>query len=297
MNNGAPPNVSQTKVYGRMTTIQTPPTKVDIGLRSLASNAAEDLIGGLQRTDLWGRMGWLDVKRRYQRTKIGPFWSSLTLAVYVLAVGSVGAGLWQQDFRTYLPYLTSGMLVWTLLSVIIMESCTLFVQGHALFRNVRFEYSILAYALVWRNCLIFFHNFIVYAIVILALNTGLLDFAMLLAIPGGLLILVNGVWIALLIGLVCLRFRDVQPLVQTSIQIVMLITPIFWTPEALKGHFQFLFVQLNPIFRLIDIVRTPLMGQVPTVASYAAAIGITVFGWTITYFTFKKFRKRIAYWS
>lgn len=280
-----------------MTRIEAAPEKVDIGLRSLASSAAEDLIVGLQRTDLWGRMGWLDVKRRYQRTKIGPFWSSLTLAVYVLAVGSVGAGLWQQDFRTYLPYLTSGMLVWTLLSVIIMESCTLFVQGHALFRNVRFEYSILAYALVWRNCLIFFHNFIVYAIVILALNTGLLDFAMLLAIPGGLLILVNGVWIALLIGLVCLRFRDVQPLVQTSIQIVMLITPIFWTPEALKGHFQFLFVQLNPIFRLIDIVRTPLMGQVPTVASYAAAIGITVFGWTITYFTFKKFRKRIAYWS
>src|SRR6266436_2920720 len=200
-----------------MTTIQTPPKKVDIGLRSLASNAAEDLIGGLQRTDLWGRMGWLDVKRRYQRTKVGPFWSSLTLAIYVLAVGSVGAGLWQQDFRVYFPYLTSGMLVWTLLSVIITESCTLFVQGHALFRNVRFEYSILAYALVWRNCLVFFHNFLVYAIVVL----------------------VNGVWIALLIGLICLRFRDVQPLVQTAIQIVMLITPIFWTQDALKGHYQF----------------------------------------------------------
>jgi hypothetical protein len=112
MKSGAPPNVSQTKVYGRMTTIQTPPKKVDIGLRSLASNAAEDLIGGFRRTDLWGRMGWLDVKRRYQRTKIGPFWSSLTLAIYVLAVGSVGAGLWQQEFRVYLPYLTSGMLVW-----------------------------------------------------------------------------------------------------------------------------------------------------------------------------------------
>src|SRR5258705_1559571 len=214
------------------------------GLRSLSSNAWEDLLGGLQRTELWGRLGWLDVKRRYRRTKIGPFWSSLTLAVYVIAVGLVGSGLWNQDIQTYLPYLTSGMLVWTLLSVIIVESCTLFVQGHALFRNVHFEYSILAYALVWRNFLLFLHNFAVFAVIVLVLNLRLLNFAALLAVPGLILVLINGVWIALLVGLVCLRFRDVQPLVQTAIQIGMLVTPIFWTPEALGGRYQVFFVQL-----------------------------------------------------
>jgi ABC-type polysaccharide/polyol phosphate export permease len=246
---------------------------------------------------LWGRIGWLDVKRRYRRTRIGPFWSSLTLAVYVSAVGLVGSGLWAQDVRTYLPYLTSGMLVWTFISVVIIEACTLFVQGHALLRNVRFEYSILAYALVWRNFLIFIHNFIVYAAIVLIFNWSLLGPVALLAIPGLALVLINGIWIALLIGLVCLRFRDVSPLVQTAIQIGMLVTPIFWSPEALSGHYQFFFVQLNPIFRMVDVVRTPLMGQVPTLASYCAAIAITIVGWAIAYYTFKKFRKRIAYWS
>src|SRR5436190_1161895 len=97
----------------------TPSRTADAGLRSLTSNAWEDLFGGLLRTELWGRIGWLDVKRRYRRTKIGPFWSSLTLAAYVIAVGLVGAGLWNQEIRSYLPYLTSGMLVWTLLSVLV----------------------------------------------------------------------------------------------------------------------------------------------------------------------------------
>jgi ABC-type polysaccharide/polyol phosphate export permease len=266
-------------------------------LRSLGSNAWEDLVGGLLNYQLWGRFGWLDVKRRYRRTRIGPFWNTITLGVYVGSVGLVGSGLWGQDIRTYLPYLTSGMLVWTLLSVVIIEACTLFVQGHALLRNVRFQYSILAYALVWRNFLIFLHNFAVYVVIVLILNPRLVSPVALLAIPGLALVLVNGIWIALLIGLVCLRFRDVLPLVQTAIQIGMLITPIFWSPEALKGHYQVFFVQLNPIYRMLDVVRTPLMGEVPTLASYFAAIMITIVGWATAYYMFRKFRRRIAYWS
>src|ERR1700760_4678535 len=99
-------------------------------LRSLRSSAWNDLLGGLLNYQLWGRIGWLDVKRKYRRTKIGPFWNTLTLGVYICSVGLVGSGLWGQEIRSYLPYLTSGMLVWTFLSAVIIESCMLFVQGH-----------------------------------------------------------------------------------------------------------------------------------------------------------------------
>jgi ABC-type polysaccharide/polyol phosphate export permease len=56
---------------------------------------------------------------------------------YTAVVGIVGAGLFNQDIHQYLPYLASGMIVWTFISTMILESCTLFVTGHALFRNVR----------------------------------------------------------------------------------------------------------------------------------------------------------------
>ena len=259
--------------------------------------AWHDIIGGLIRFQLWGRIGWLDIRRRYRRTVIGPFWSTLTLAVYILAVGTVGAGLFKHDPSTYLPYLAGGMIVWTMLSTVILESCTMLVAGTALYRNVKFEYSVLAYALAWRNLVIFLHNVFIFFIVALIFKREIFSFSLLYVIPGMALLLLNSLWIALLGGVVCLRFRDVQPIVQTFIQISMLITPIFWTPENLSGTLRLLFAQLNPIYRLIDIVRAPLLGQIPTAASYLAVVGITVVGWIIAYLTFRHFRKRIPYWS
>ena len=187
--------------------------------------------------------------------------------------------------------------MWTLVSTIILESCTLFVTGHALFRNVRFEYSILAYALVWRNFIFFIHNLIVYLVIALLLQPQLIGFTALLAVPGLFIVLLNGVWIALLVGMFCLRFRDVQPLVQTAIQILMLITPIFWSADSLTGVRLFIFVQLNPVYRLIDIVRAPLLGTAPSAASYVAALAITAVGWCLAFLMFRFFRKRISYWS
>jgi len=267
------------------------------GLGSLNDKAWRDIVGGLMRYKLWGRMGWQDIKRRYRRTAVGPFWSTLTLGFYVLAVGIVGAGLFKQNPSTYLPYLASGMIVWTMISMILTEACSMFVLGNALFRNVRFEYSVLPYALVWRNFILMLHNIIVFFLIALVFKREIFDFTLLYIVPGIFLVLVNGVWIALLVGLLCLRFRDIQPLILTMIQVSMLITPIFWTPDSLQGSLRLVFTQLNPIYRLIDIVRAPLLGQTPTLASYLGVLALAVVGWTVTYAIFRVFRKRIPYWS
>jgi ABC-type polysaccharide/polyol phosphate export permease len=269
----------------------------DTNLRTLVTTAAQDLLGGLSRTDLWGRLGWLDVRRRYRRTLLGPFWTSISLALYVVAVGIVGAGLWHQDMREYLPFLVSGMIAWLLVSTIINESCSLLVSGHALFRNVKFEYSILAYALVWRNFIIFFHNLVVYAVIVGALRPELIGITAFLAIPGVVLVAVNGVWVALLCGMFCLRYRDVTQIVSSILPITMLITPIFWPPESLVGVRRLIFVESNPLFHMIDLIRGPLLGRVPEIFSYAVVLLSTVGGWALTYLVFSHFRKRIAYWS
>jgi ABC-type polysaccharide/polyol phosphate export permease len=278
-------------------TISSVPEIPHSGLRALTSTAWEDLAGGLSKSELWGRLGWLDVRRRYRRTMLGPFWTSISLAVYVISVGLLGAGLWRQDIHEYLPFLVSGMIVWMLVSMIIGESCGLLIMGHSLFRSIRFEFSILAYALVWRNFIVFLHNFIVYVLVALPLKPDLIGWAVLLAVPGILLVLINGVWLALLIGMLCLRFRDVQPLVTTALQISMLITPLFWPPESLSGSGRAIFVDFNPIYHLLEVVRAPLLGNVPSLTSYGAIILMATAGWSLTYAVFERFRSRITYWS
>jgi ABC-type polysaccharide/polyol phosphate export permease len=270
--------------------------EVSPGLRSLRTTAWEDIIGGLRRWPLWTRLGWLEIKRRYLRTTLGPFWAAISLLVFVFAIGGLGSGLLGRQSQEYLPYLVSGMVVWVMLSTIIIESCVVFLHGVNLLRQMRFDYSILVYALLWRNLIAFGHNLSVYLLIFLLYAPEKLGVMQLWALPGLLLILLNGAWIAFLLGMFALRFRDVQPLVQSLIQITMFVTPIFWPADSLTGMRRIVYVGLNPFYHLMVIIRNPLMGLLPPLNSILAVMLITVVGWTVTYFTFSFFRKRIAYW-
>jgi ABC-type polysaccharide/polyol phosphate export permease len=48
---------------------------------------------------------------------------------------------------------------------------------------------------------------------------------------------------------------------------------------------------------VLDVVRAPLLGRVPATISYVVMIAMTIVGWWVTYAMFKRFRKRITYWS
>lgn len=259
--------------------------------------AGEDLWQGLWRPDLWGRLGWLEVKRRYRRTTIGPFWSTLSLAISVGAIGAVGSGLWGQSVGNYLPFLSAGMVIWVMVSAILTEAGTLLISSVSIFRQLQFDYSLLVYAAVWRNFVVFLHNLLVYFIIMLVLAPQFIQPVILLVVPGLALVLINGAWITLLLGLFCLRFRDMQQFITSIVSISLFVTPIFWPPENLHGVLRLVFVHLNPLFHLIDVARGPLIGQVPRLESYVAVVLMAVFGWGVTYLAFRRFRRRIAYWS
>lgn len=266
------------------------------GLRPLVTRGGSDLLNGLARYDLWGRLGILEVKRRYRRTVIGPFWSAISLGVFVAVMGAVGLGLWNRDPVEYLPFLTAGLMVWLMISTIITESCMVFITGQHLFSRIRIDFSLLAYALVWRNLVAFMHNLLVYVVIVLLFAPTLVGWATLLVVPGLLLVAVNAVWVALLLGMTCLRFRDVHQLVVTVLQISLFVTPIFWPPELLKNATALIFVDLNPLYCFIDIVRSPLIGKIPAAGSYYVVLFLTAAGWTVAMVLFSRFRKRIAFW-
>jgi len=260
------------------------------------TTAIRDLIDGLFQWRIWGRLGWLEIKRRYRRTVIGPFWSAISLGVSIFALGSVGSGLWSQQANDYLPFLAAGMVVWVMVQLMIVESCGLFV-GNNLFRQMRFNYSVMAYGLVYRNLIVFAHNLSIYLIVVAFFAPGKISITMLLVLPGLALTVLNCVWIAILLGMFCLRFRDLQQLIATLMQIGMFITPIFWPPESLTGIGRYAFIYFNPLYHWIDIIRAPLLGRLPAFETVVAVAATTILGWTLTITMFRRFRSRIAYWS
>ena len=78
------------------------------------------------------------------------------------------------------------------------------------------------------------------------------------------------------------------------LQVAFFITPILFKPEML-GQYHFL-VDFNPLTHFIAIVRAPLLGEAPRLASWLAVIAISIAGCGGTMFAFVRLRARIVYW-
>ena len=271
-------------------------TFYSLELTPLVTTAGRDLTRGLGNWRVWTHLGWYDIKRRYRRTVIGPFWNTVSLAVFVVSLGGVGAALWHQELSGYLPYVAAGMAVWLMFAAMITEAGGLFVSGANLIFQIRCDYSILIYALVYRNFIVFLHNLGVYLIVALIYQPRMITPALIWAVPGVFLVLVNCAWIVLLLSMLCLRYRDLQQLIVSLIQILMFITPILWLPDTLAAEARHFVVTINPFYYFIDIVRAPLLGQQPMFSTYVTSLLVAITGWGLAYLLFRRFRKRIPYW-
>jgi len=256
--------------------------------------ALSDTYAGLINWRMWGRMGWQETKRRYRRTVIGPFWTTLSLGIFIMALGFVWANLWNQDPKVYLPYLSSGFVVWVFVAAIINEGCSTFIAAESIIKQLRFPYSIFSFTVVWRNLIVFFHNLVIYFFVCIYANVSITWYT-LLAIPALIVIFVNGVWVATVLGLLCSRFRDIQQVIASILQISMFVTPILWSAEQLGERFNII-VDFNILYHYLDILRSPLLGRPPSSLSWAVTLSGTVIGWVLMIFLYSRFRKRIPYW-
>ena len=54
-----------------------------------------DLVKGARSFHLWGLLGWQDVRRRYRRSIIGPFWLTISMGVLVAVLSILYGALLQ----------------------------------------------------------------------------------------------------------------------------------------------------------------------------------------------------------
>ncbi len=256
--------------------------------------ALADFAEGFSAWRMWGRLGWQEIKRRYRRTAIGPFWTSLSLGIFIGVLGFVWAGLWNQDPKTYLPFLCAGMLSWNLVQANINDGCLVFVGGEAFIKQQPFPYSMLVWSAIWRNLILFAHNFAIFIIVVLYAGVPVTA-ASLLVVPGLILASLNGVWMATVLGVVCARYRDVQQLVGSLLQISMFVTPIFFTRDQLGPRFSRL-VDYNVLYHYVDVIRSPLLGKAPAPWTWVVVTVSLVVGWGGAVWFYSRFRRRVPYW-
>jgi lipopolysaccharide transport system permease protein len=260
---------------------------------SKASLALKDVLDGINLWRLWTLLGWNDILQRYRRSVFGPFWLTISMAIMVFALGFLYAQLFQVAINDFIPFLCVGLLVWGYISSFLVEGGTLYVSSEAYVKQIRLPYSTYALRATWSKVIIFAHNFVIYFGVIAYFQIWPGSVA-LLAIPGFLLITFNGLMISVGLGMASARFRDIPQLVSSLVQIVFFVTPIMWKPELLKNHAYV--ANWNPFYAFIEIVRAPLLGQLPPAHTYATVAVVTIVNALVLGAFFVRYRSRIPYW-
>jgi ABC-2 type transport system permease protein/lipopolysaccharide transport system permease protein len=146
---------------------------------------------------------------------------------------------------------------------------------------------------VWSKIIVFGHNLAIYFGVLLYFEIWP-GHAALYALPGLVILVVNGLFVATYLGVISARFRDVPQITASLVQIAFFVTPIMWKPEFLGN--QHLVATLNPFFHLIEIVRAPLLGKIPAPDHYVAVALITAANLLLAGFFFVRYRARISFW-
>ncbi len=97
-----------------------------------------DIFSGFLSYRIWFTLGFHDIKQRYRRSVIGPFWFTLSTAFMVAVLGSLYSQILNHDINKYLPYLASGLTLWQFISTSINEGSSIYIDAGALIKQVKF---------------------------------------------------------------------------------------------------------------------------------------------------------------
>jgi ABC-type polysaccharide/polyol phosphate export permease len=113
-------------------------------------------------------------------------------------------------------------------------------------------------------------------------------------IPAFLATAAAGLVLALLLGMIAARFRDIIPIVGSLLQLLFFLTPVLYQPAHLGQVGQLL--AFNPATHFVEIMRSAFLGEAPSSVSWLAVLGMLLAGAIGSFLLFARFRARITYW-
>ena len=256
--------------------------------------AAADFRRGSHDWRAWVLLGMNDIRQRYRRSRLGQFWITLSMAVTIASLAMVYAYLFHTSFQKYLPFLAVGMIAWGAISAIVTEACTVFTGAEIYLRQVPIAKTVFVHRMLVRNLVMLAHNAVILPPLFYFLDVPV-TWALPLALVGVAFVIINGIWVGLLFGTLCARFRDMPQMIGSIMQIIYYLSPIMWMPEQLYDRLPWL-VDYNPVSCILALIREPLLGRMPRLWDFEVVVAMTIVGYLIAIPFFARFRARIAYW-
>src|SRR5260221_13935011 len=236
---------------------------------------------------------WLDMKSQCRRSKIGPLWETINVAVMVCGLELVTSGLFGGNIKDLIGYIGLGIIIRSAISTLVIEGCSTFVRNTGQILSSNISIDLYVGRTVSKAFITFAHHLVLYLVGI-AVGLVPLTWVSILAIPGILLLFLNGIFVVTILAFICARYRDLELIIRNLLQLAFLVTPVFWNYQQIGAHRKFI-VDYNILFYFIQIVRTPLLGEVPSAQIYLVVTGATLVIFLVAALTYYRMRRRLAF--
>jgi len=244
----------------------------------------------LRKSWFWA---WLDTVCQYRRSRIGPFWETVNVLVTIGGLTLVYSAIFGGNLIAHIGYIGAGIIIWSAINAIITEGCQTFLRYRTLITTTNIDVEVYVARTVLRIFITFAHHLVIYILGI-TLRIVPLSWTSLLSLLGIALLFANGFWAVTVLAFICARFRDVQLIVRNLLQLAFFVTPVFWDYRQVATDHHFIF-DFNILFHFLQIIREPLLGNVPSAESYLVVIAVTGVGSALAFLLRRRMQPKLAF--
>lgn len=234
-----------------------------------------------------------NIKRQYARTRLGPLWIVLTQFVMIVGIGLVFYSIFNRPLDEFLLFISASILSWNLISVSITTAPLIFIAQSSLIQSFRLPFAIFPLQNLVNSLIVFLHGLAIHMVLLFALGGS---FKTLPLIPVSL-IGVAAILYPLMAALAILgsRFRDLSPAIGSVMYMAFLITPIIWDRLHIGSGMRWI-VDFNPFYHMIEVLRRPMLGTLPSLESSVVVLGLAIVSLVFGEWFFRRYARPIPFW-
>jgi ABC-type polysaccharide/polyol phosphate export permease len=248
----------------------------------------------------WMRLGWImgakDFSLQGIGSRLGAWWPTIGLAIRIAFVGSLfGLVLGSRPFD-YVPWLATGWAVWGMISSAITGSAGAMNGNKGLMLAIPIPKEAFVVKVIVKEFWLLVQNSLLIFLVLLVFQVPLTP-ALLLLVPGLIITAVFLFGLGLILGPLVAKYKDFGPFISSVVGVMFFVLPIMWKPESIESELAHLILGLNPLYHYLQIVRLPLLSEVPTDINYLLATAGAVVFLVTGILVMKRSRSKIVYWA
>jgi ABC-type polysaccharide/polyol phosphate export permease len=223
----------------------------------------------------WLSLVRMDLRTRYRGSFLGIGWSLLNPVVMTTILCTVVTTLFKEDPWQYAPFLFAGLTFWNYVLGVTQQGCHCFRLGESYIRQFPAPMAIYPLRTVL-GCAVHYCLALTLVIAFTSWTRGVALWPLLGLIPAIILLLVTGWSVAVLLGLLNVRFRDTSHLMDVVLQVLFYATPVLYPPEMLdRARLLGRLLQVNPVMPFLHMLRDPILnGHLPPASVYVSGVVI-----------------------